>query len=233
MHLQKTSAVLVAAVAAAFSLSACTGGGAGGGAHAGAGAPVQPSSGADVPASPGASANSGASASPGGAASPARPGDPSAAAGSQGPGAGDAQASASADGSSAPEGGFCRTSQLRFGSSRGTAEGEVLINLTNAGSSTCTMHGFPGLDLRSKDGTVSAARGNRPVPVVTLAPGEGTGFPVRFPPNDSGGSGVAFTSAVVTPPNETHAHRMPLSVVVPAGAGSTPRITVEPVGSDR
>lgn len=95
------------------------------------------------------------------------------------------------------------------------------------------MHGFPGVDLKSKDGTVSAARGNRPVPVVTLAPGEVTDFPVHFPPDHSGGTGVTFTSAVVTPPNETHAHRMPLSVGIPAGSDSTPRITVEPVGSGK
>ncbi|MFF4248584.1 DUF4232 domain-containing protein [Streptomyces sp. NPDC001822] len=113
------------------------------------------------------------------------------------------------------------------------AEGEVLINLRNAGSTTCTMHGFPGVDLSGKDGTVSAERGDRPVPVVTLSPGEGTDFPVHFPSGDSGGSGVTFTSAVVTPPNETHSHRVSLSVRVPVGPGSTPRITVEPVGSGR
>ncbi|MFE7749631.1 DUF4232 domain-containing protein [Streptomyces sp. NPDC057428] len=141
--------------------------------------------------------------------------------------------SASATGTSAAEGSFCRTSQLMFSSSGGMAEGEVLINLKNAGTSSCTMHGFPGLDLRSKDGIVSAERGDRPVPVVTLAPGEGTNFPVHFPPDNSGGSGVTFTSADVTPPNETHSHRMSLSVRIPAGQDSAPRITVEPVGSGK
>jgi hypothetical protein len=114
------------------------------------------------------------------------------------------------------------------------AEGEFLINLRNEGSASCSMHGFPGLDLKGKDGTVSAARNSgRSAPTVTLAPGEATNFSLYFPPNSSGGSGVTFTSALVTPPNETHSHKLSLSVNVAAGAGSASRITVTPVGSGK
>ncbi|MEV3928915.1 MULTISPECIES: DUF4232 domain-containing protein [unclassified Streptomyces] len=205
MHLRKTSAVLAATAVAALALTACDDGG---------------GPGAAAPVSAGASSGSGGSGSPSGS-----------------PGGG-TQASASAspsDSASGPSSGdTCRTADLSFSSSGGMAEGEVLINLRNTGSSSCSMRGFPGLDLSGKDGTVSAARNtDRKAPTVTLAPGDKTNFSLNFPPNTTGGSGVTFTSAVVTSPNETHSHRMPLSVGIPADSGSAPRITVNPVGSGK
>ncbi|MEV2246621.1 DUF4232 domain-containing protein [Streptomyces sp. NPDC049970] len=220
-HPRRTSAAVAVAAAAALSLTAC--GGAETDDSAPAGASAEASTEAGTSASPSASdSTEGPGTQAGGAPTAEGSG-----------GGGDTPASASATGSPMGAGGPCRTSQLAFSSSGGMAEGEVLINLRNTGASSCSMHGFPGLDLKGKDGTVSAERGDRPVPVVTLAPGEGTNFPLHFPPNDSGGSGVTFTSAVVTPPNETHSHRMSLSVNIPAGSGSAPRITVEPVGSGK
>ncbi|MFJ6850742.1 DUF4232 domain-containing protein [Streptomyces sp. NPDC091271] len=210
MRLRKTSAVIAAAAAAAFSLTACNG-----------------ENGSDT----GAAEPSAVSGSPSGAGATAAPEG-------SGEGGGRASTSASAPGSAVPSassaGGICRTTDLSFSSSGGMAEGEVLINLENTGSASCSMHGFPGLDLKGKDGTVSAERNSgRSVPTVTLAPGERTDFSLYFPPNTSGGSGVAFTSAVVTPPNETHSHSMPLDVSIPAGSGSASRITVTPVGSGK
>ncbi|WP_234316729.1 DUF4232 domain-containing protein [Streptomyces sp. NRRL S-15] len=212
MRLRKSSVVIAAAAVAALSLTACEDG-----VNTGSAA----SASAEVP--------SGSS----GSASPAA---------TEGSGGGDTQASASAPGpapasASVPasaSGGTCRTADLSFSSSGGMAEGEVLINLRNTGSASCSMRGFPGLDLKSEDGTVSAERqSGRPAPTVTLTPGQNTNFSLHFPPNTSGGSGVTFTSAVVTPPNETHSHRMPLSVSTPADSGSGPRITVTPVGSGK
>ncbi|MFI6125277.1 DUF4232 domain-containing protein [Streptomyces sp. NPDC051064] len=213
MRLRKTSAVIAAAVAAALSLTACNGedtserG-------AAASAPAETSAGSGSPSSAGATDTT------------------------EGSGGGDGQASASASASGAPSassaGGICRTADLSFSSSGGMAEGEVLINLENTGSASCSMHGFPGLDLTGEDGTVSAERNSgRSVPSVTLAPGERTTFSLYFPPNTSGGSGVTFTSAVVTPPDETRSHTMPLSVNIPAGSGSASRVTVTPVGSGK
>jgi hypothetical protein len=95
------------------------------------------------------------------------------------------------------------------------------------------MHGFPGVDLQGRDGTVSAARSTMSVPTVTLSSGQSTHFTLYFPPNNSGGSGVTFTSAVVTPPNETHSHTMSLGINIPAGSNSGPAITVDPVGAGK
>uniref|UniRef100_A0AAU1LKW9 DUF4232 domain-containing protein n=1 Tax=Streptomyces sp. NBC_00148 TaxID=2903626 RepID=A0AAU1LKW9_9ACTN len=218
MRLRKTS-VAVAVVVAALSVTACEGNGSSddAGAAASASTSAEPSAGSGSPGGDGATDST------------------------EGSGDGDGQASASATASvspsgspAAPPGDGCRTADLSFSSSGGMAEGEFLINLRNEGSASCSMHGFPGLDLKGKDGTVSAARNSgRSAPTVTLAPGEATNFSLYFPPNSSGGSGVTFTSALVTPPNETHSHKMPLSVNVAAGAGSASRITVTPVGSGK
>ncbi|MGP3750546.1 MULTISPECIES: DUF4232 domain-containing protein [unclassified Streptomyces] len=223
MRLQKTSVAV--AVVAALSLTGCEDGGGSrdAGAAASASTSAEPSAGSGSPTGDGATAGGGADST-------------------DGSGDGDGQASASATASVSPSGspaapssgGACRTADLSFSSSGGMAEGEFLINLRNEGPASCSMHGFPGLDLKGKDGTVSAARNSgRSAPTVTLAPGEATNFSLYFPPNSSGGSGVTFTSALVTPPNETHSHSMPLSVNVPAGSGSASRITVTPVGSGK
>lgn len=210
MRLQKTSAAV--ALVAALSLTACDDGSSGSG--------------------PAASASAAAPSGTTGAVSPGDTGATGATGGSGGSGAGDTQASAPAP--AALSGGTCRTANLSFSSSGGMAEGEVLINLENTGTASCSMRGFPGLDLTSEDGTVSAGRSSgRSVPTVTLAPGEGTNFSLHFPPDVSGGSGVTFTSALVTPPDETRSHRMPLSVGIPADSGSASRITVDPVGSGK
>jgi hypothetical protein len=113
------------------------------------------------------------------------------------------------------------------------AEGEVLINLKNVGSTACSLHGFPGVDLKGRDDTVSAARSKMTAPTVTLSPGQTTNFTLYYPPNNSGGSGVTFTSIVVTPPNETHSHTMSLGINVPADSNSAPTITVDPVGAGK
>lgn len=221
MRVQKTPVLLVAAVAAAFSLTACNGDDD----SVGAAASTEPS--ASSSAQP--SQETSASDDPGSAGS-ASPSSGSEAGNTSGSEAGDTQPSASAAGSGS--GGACRTADLAFSSSHGMGEGEVLINLKNTGSGTCSMHGFAGVDLKGKDGTVSARRSDRAVPTVTLSPGEQTNFFLRFPPNLSGGSGATFTSAVVTPPNETHSHRVALSVNVAASTNS-PRITVDPVGTGK
>ncbi|MFG2224289.1 DUF4232 domain-containing protein [Streptomyces sp. NPDC048644] len=116
--------------------------------------------------------------------------------------------------------------------SDGKAEGQVLIHLKNTGAATCSMQGFPGVDLRTQDGGLSAKRTSSPAPRVTLRTGQDTRFTLRFPPNHSGGSGLTFTSTVVTPPNETHSRTLTLHINV-AASDSAPNITVSPVGADK
>lgn len=127
----------------------------------------------------------------------------------------------------------CQTAHLAFSSSHGMGEGDYLINIKNTGAHTCTMHGFPGADLKGKDGTVSATRSTLAAPHVILQPGQETHFDLRYPPNLSGGSGVTFTTLIVTPPNETHSHTMPLTINVPVSDSAGPGITVDPVGAGK
>ncbi|MFB8271779.1 DUF4232 domain-containing protein [Streptomyces sp. NPDC055955] len=156
---------------------------------------------------------------------------------SAGKGTGTAGAGATAAGSSGAASetgtGACKTSQLAFSSSGGMAEGTLIVNLKNTGSATCTLKGFPGADLKGKDGTVSAERSKLAPPAVSVEAGEETRFTLHYPSNDSGGSGVTFTSLVVTPPDETHSHTLPVSINVPVSDGSGPAITVDPVGTGK
>ncbi|MFE6752484.1 DUF4232 domain-containing protein [Streptomyces sp. NPDC057684] len=154
---------------------------------------------------------------------------------STGEGTGTAGSDASAGGSTgAGTGtGACQTSQLAFSSSGGMAEGTLIVNLKNTGSATCTLKGFPGADLKGKDGTVSAERSKLAAPSVSVKAGEETRFTLHYPSNGSGGSGVTFTSLVVTPPNETHSHTLPVSINVPVSDGSGAAITVDPVGTGK
>ncbi|MGP3975797.1 DUF4232 domain-containing protein [Streptomyces sp. 8N114] len=148
--------------------------------------------------------------------------------------AGSSGATGGGSGPGAPGLSSCKTSELAFSTSSGMAEGSLLVNLKNVGSATCTLKGFPGADLRSEDGSLNASRGNGAPPTVSVDPGEATRFTLRYPPNDSGGSGVTMTSLVVTPPNETQSRTLPVSINLPVDNPDSPtssRITVSPVGA--
>ncbi|ASQ95901.1 DUF4232 domain-containing protein [Streptomyces sp. 11-1-2] len=127
----------------------------------------------------------------------------------------------------------CATSQLAFRSTHGMGEGTLIVDLKNTGSATCTLQGFPGVDLKSKNGTLSAKRSDLAAPKTSVKPGEETRFTLYYPPNTSGGSGETFTTLVVTPPNETHSHSLPVSINVPVSDGSDSAIKVDPVGTGK
>jgi hypothetical protein len=211
MRVQKLS-LLAVAVAAGLSLTACQSG-------------DDSSAGSDGSSSQSSGSQSSGSHDSGGSSA------------STGKGAGTAGSDARAGGSSGAASGTgtgtCQTSELAFSSSGGMAEGTLIVNLKNTGSATCTLKGFPGADLKGKDGGVSAERSKLAPPSVSVKAGEETRFTLHYPSNDSGGSGVTFTSLVVTPPNETHSHTLPVSINVPVSDGSGPAITVDPVGTGK
>jgi hypothetical protein len=78
---------------------------------------------------------------------------------------------------------------------------EVLM--TNSSGSTCTVKGFPGVDLKAAD-TWSLVRSSKSASTVTLKPGAGASFVITYLPWEAG-SGVEFNakSLVITPPDET------------------------------
>jgi hypothetical protein len=203
-YVQKVSLLTLAAVAAGLSLTACDLNGASASSRSSA-----------TTAAPGSSDGSDAGAAAGSGTSANQP------------------AGAAGSGSGVADAGICHTVNLAFSHSWGMAEGEVLINMRNTGSDSCAMHGFPGVDLKGRDGSVSAARSSMPAPNVVLRPGQKTNFVLHFPPNNSGGSGVTFTKLVVTPPNETHSHTMSVGINIPADSNSSPTITVDPVGAGK
>lgn len=109
----------------------------------------------------------------------------------------------------------CKTSALGFsfgpdsGAQSVGSPGGIGVVLTNKGSGTCTLQGFPGLDIVSKTGTHwSLARQSKSVGKVTLKSGAAASFEITYMPFDAGNSGgsVAFHAAtiLVTPPGETH-----------------------------
>ncbi|MGW2329302.1 DUF4232 domain-containing protein [Streptomyces sp. NPDC001700] len=208
MRVQKIS-LLPLAVAAGLSLSACQGG----------------------DSSSQGSGDSSASAAP---KSDTGTDSPDGSDGSDGSGSsGDIGASGGADAGGGASSDACKTSQLEFSSSHGMGEGTLLVNLKNTGSADCALQGFPGVDLKSKDGSISAERGDDTPQKVSVKPGEETRFTLTYPPNTSGGTGATFTSLAVTPPGETHAASVPVTINVPASDSATSAIKVEPVGSGK
>ncbi|UNT00613.1 DUF4232 domain-containing protein [Streptomyces tubbatahanensis] len=153
------------------------------------------------------------------------------------PGSGGSGSSGEEEGSGPGEGssgtGPCKTSGLAFSSSPGMGEGTMLVNMRNTGSAACTLHGFPGVDLQTREGSLSANRNNAPAPSVSIEPGEETRFTLHYPPNDTGGSGVTVNSLTVTPPNETASQSVPATINLPVTDGSGPGVTVGPVGAGK
>ncbi|WP_346080366.1 MULTISPECIES: DUF4232 domain-containing protein [Actinomycetes] len=221
MRVQKIS-LLAVAVAAGLSLTACGGSDN----NSGGGDSSSPSSAASDTS--GAQGSGGSSSSTGSTGSTG-----SGATGSAGQNGGQSSSAHGPTGSGRASGAGCTTAHLSFSTSGGMGEGELIVNMKNTGSANCTLHGFPGVDLKSKDGTVSASRSKLAAPTVTLQPGAETRFTLHYPPNNSGGSGETFTQLVVTPPNETHSTTLNAGVNVPVTDGSGPGITVDPVGTGK
>ncbi|MFE2426225.1 DUF4232 domain-containing protein [Streptomyces sp. NPDC059373] len=105
----------------------------------------------------------------------------------------------------------CHTAGLTFsfGPGDGTVSSsddqqKLAVVLKNKGSATCTLQGFPGVDLKSADGSWSLVRSSVTPKKATLAPGNSATFIISYLPWTKG-SGTEFkaTSVVVTPPNET------------------------------
>ncbi|MGW3493430.1 DUF4232 domain-containing protein [Streptomyces sp. NPDC001020] len=222
---RKTSAVATLALVAGLSLTACNSNGDGGG--KGDGANSAPS--ASVSSDGSATGAGSGSADGGSGATATTPGNSASSKASSGSGS-----TPGGPGAGARSAASCKTANLTFAKGSSHAQGDyshIVIRLTNSGSAACFLRGFPGLDLVGKDGRVSARRSAHTPKTVTLAPGRSANFDLRVPQNKTGGSGVTFTSAVITPPDETHAHTLPLTVNLPVqgdGAGSQ-AVVVGPV----
>lgn len=134
-------------------------------------------------------------------------------------GSSSAAASSSSGSAGSSAAGDCQPTNLRFalgsvlGSSQnpkvGQGQYEQVIDLTNEGSSACTMTGYPGVNLvgaanGEKNYEWPLERSTESYSAVTVEPGSTAHFGIVYPPWGSGTAGqqIAVTSIIVTPPND-------------------------------
>ncbi|MFD8549580.1 DUF4232 domain-containing protein [Streptomyces sp. NPDC059649] len=108
------------------------------------------------------------------------------------------------------------------------------VVLTNKGSRTCRIGGFPGVDLKSENGGErwSLVRSSAKHGSITLGPGDSTDFTINIAltKEDKGFYQPAF--ADVTPPNETKAItiKWPWGTLVDQRGATHPATFVNPIG---
>ncbi|MEU1660881.1 DUF4232 domain-containing protein [Streptomyces griseofuscus] len=227
MRVKKISALAVIVAAAGLSLTAC--GGSGGSSTA-----AQSSTPASASNSAGGQGTTGASSSDtSGSTGTSTSGSTS---GGNDTGTSGSTGKKAAARTGTASGAMCKTDHLGFSAASAGVENEIVVNLKNTGSATCSMHGFPGVQLLGADGLgdkgPDAARTDTTAPTVTIAPGEETRFLLHYIP-DTSGSGKTYTKLAVTPPNETVFDVMNLdglNITVPATTGNAPDVYVDPIG---
>ena len=136
----------------------------------------------------------------------------------------------------APAGGTtrCHTANLGFawgapGPSAAGGQRSVAVKLTNKGSATCSMYGFPGVDLVNSGQSWSLPRATDVTPrTVALAPGATTTFTLVYRAYEgTGGQKYTPTTAVITPPDETTSYDLPWAY---GALVKDPVMSVGPVG---
>ncbi|MFE2521470.1 DUF4232 domain-containing protein [Streptomyces mirabilis] len=133
--------------------------------------------------------------------------------------------------------GKCRTDELEITAKDNTIDGDpdgtAVVELTNHSGRDCTISGYAGVDLKTNAGALSAKRTGQQVDSAVLKNGKSTFFPINYPFNKSGGSGVRVTGLVVTPPDETKSVTLdwPGAATLPVTDGSGSPVKVGPVGS--
>lgn len=105
-------------------------------------------------------------------------------------------------------GGACQAAQLSYalGALTGTSQRTQVVDLTNKGSSACTLRGFPGVDVHGaasgqQDFTWSLVRQPAPYSAVTLQPGQAGHFSLIYLPGTSDSTDITVSKLVITPPN--------------------------------
>ena len=98
---------------------------------------------------------------------------------------------------------------LALGAKSGvTSQQTLAVDLTNKGSSACTMEGFPGVNLvgaanGKQDYAWPLLRSSASYSKVTLQPGGTAHFDLTYLPGVSGdGTNITVAKIVITPPND-------------------------------
>ncbi|WP_405562262.1 DUF4232 domain-containing protein [Streptomyces sp. NBC_01180] len=231
MRVKKISALALVAAAAGLSLTACGS-----------------SDGSSASAANNSSASSTASGSTGGQGSTS--GSPSSGSSASNSSAGASSTNSSSGSStgsstagkvatkseSAGSGSRCDADHLALSATSAGVKNQIVINMKNTGSGTCSMHGFPGVQLIGPDGLgdtgPNAARTDASGSTMTIAPGEETRFLLHYIP-DTSGSGKTYTRLDVTPPNERVSEIVnlnKLAITVSPSTGNAPDVYVDPIG---
>lgn len=145
--------------------------------------------------------------------------------------------------SAAPTPTSCHANQLQMTPQTGQGTAgmtEMSIEMVNISSTTCTMNGYPGMQLLSASGSAlatsvvrgggpsySAAAANQPPGTVTLAPHQTAAFSFSYQNIPVGTSPACPLSskALVTPPNDTTSDTVAMQIA-PCGNGM---LNVSPV----
>lgn len=145
---------------------------------------------------------------------------------------------AAADGSDASgKVGKCRTDDLEITATDNTIDGDtdatVAVEMKNGSGRDCVISGYAGVDLKTSAGSLSAKRTGQETTSAVLKDGKSTAFPINYPFNKSGGSGIRITGLVVTPPDETKSVTLdwPGAGTLPVTDGSGSPVRIGPVGS--
>lgn len=115
--------------------------------------------------------------------------------------------------------GRCHTGDLAFSWGSPSPDGDAsrqqqaYVVLRNTSGHTCTMRGFPGVDLVNSGTQWSLRRTSQSPATVTLRAGATTRFTVTFLPwsadGNSASNDFAPTALVITPPDETSSYDLP------------------------
>jgi hypothetical protein len=232
-NLRKTAAALTGAAALMALLTACNGTATGS---------VTSDGGTAAPAAGDAAGNGGSTGSNGSTGSGSGSGSGATPAGNTGSGSstGGSTGSSTSGGSSASGGSVaaaCQASGLGYSwadSGSGTGQQKhAVVALTNKSGHTCTMYGFPGVDLVNSGQQWSLQRTNATPQRVTLANGASANFAITFLVPAQGDSATFTpTTVVITAPDQRTSYDLPWhggAVVLQDGA-THPGTYVGPVG---
>ena len=135
----------------------------------------------------------------------------------------------------------CQAGELSYGlgAATGTSAQRIqVVDLTNKGSSACSLQGFPGVDLDGvangqQNYTWPLARQSVSYAAVTLRPGETGHFSLIYLPGNAASSDMAVTKLIITPPNDyTQAEVTWNQSVVLQDAATHPGTYITPVVAD-
>lgn len=136
-------------------------------------------------------------------------------------------------GASGPQDSTCRTDDLTmYAAVSPEAKGRTDVQVSNDGKRTCTMKGFPEVDLGNTDDVVLHTQAaDEHAGLVTLRPGDMAVFHISYPSHAAPGSELTeFDELVVTTPGEKYSQTITEIDGGPIALPLDTHVTVSAVG---